>query len=126
MCIRDSNLINWNEKVNYSQFLKQKEEFPSALDDRIKNVEKKIAHTQNALRSMKSANKYDKSISAKHKMIERMQQELKALMARKPKQRKGFRLNLEAADKTRKDIIEFLGVSKRFECLKRTTLDNQD
>jgi len=120
------NLRNWNYKGNYSQFLKQKEEFLSALDDRIKNVEKKIAHTQNALRSMKSANKYDKSISAKHKMIERMQQELKALLARKPKQRKGLRFNLEAADKSSNDIIQFLGASKRFEGLKRPLLDNQD
>jgi ATP-binding cassette, subfamily F, member 3 len=120
------NLRNWNYKGNYSHFLKQKEEFLSALDDRIKNVEKKISHTQNALRSMKSANKYDKSISAKHKMIERMQQELKALLARKPKQRKGLRFNLEAADKSSNDIIQFLGASKRFEGLKRPLLDNQD
>ena len=76
------NLRNWNFKGNYSQYLKQKQNFLAALDDRIKTVEKKISHTQSALRSMKSANKYDKSISAKHKMIERMQQELKALKAR--------------------------------------------
>ena len=120
------NLRNWNYKGNYSEFLKQKENFLAALDDRIKNVEKKIANTQNALRSMKSANKYDKSISAKHKMIERMQQELKALNARKPKQRKGLRFNLEAADKSSNDIIQFLGASKKFEGLKRPILNNQD
>ena len=120
------NLRNWNYKGNYSEFLKQKQNFLAALDDRIKNVEKKIANTQNALRSMKSANKYDKSISAKHKMIERMQQELKALNARKPKQRKGLRFNLEAADKSSNDIIQFLGASKKFEGLKRPILDNQD
>ena len=68
------NLRNWNFKGNYSQYLKQKENFLAALDDRIKTVEKKISSTQGALRSMKSANKYDKSISAKHKMIERYQQ----------------------------------------------------
>jgi ATP-binding cassette subfamily F protein 3 len=120
------NLRNWNYKGNYSEFLKQKEKFLVALDDRIKNVEKKIGHTQNALRSMKSANKFDKSISAKHKMIERMQQELKALNGRKPKQRKGLRFNLEAADKSSNDIIQFLGASKRFEGLKRPILNNQD
>ena len=120
------NLRNWNYKGNYSEFLKQKQNFLAALDDRIKNVEKKIANTQNALRSMKSANKYDKSISAKHKMIERMQQELKALNARKPKQRKGLRFNLEAADKSSNDIIQFLGASKKFEGLKRPILNNQD
>jgi len=120
------NLRNWNYKGNYSEFLKQKEKFLAALDDRIKNVEKKIGHTQNALRSMKSANKFDKSISAKHKMIERMQQELKGLYGRKPKQRKGLRFNLEAADKSSNDIIQFLGASKRFEGLKRPILSNQD
>jgi len=120
------NLRNWNYKGNYSEFLKQKMNFLAALDDRIKNVEKKISHTQNALRSMKSANKFDKSISAKHKMIERMQQELKALNARKPKQRKGLRFNLEAADKSSNDIIQFLGASKKFDGLKRPILDNQD
>ncbi len=120
------NLRNWNYKGNYSEFLKQKENFLAALDDRIKNVEKKIAHTQSALRSMKSANKFDKSISAKHKMIERMQQELKALYGRKPKQRKGLRFNLAAADKSSNDIIQFLGASKRFDGLKRPILDNQD
>jgi len=120
------NLRNWNYKGNYSEFLKQKEKFLAALDDRIKNVEKKIGHTQNALRSMKSANKFDKSISAKHKMIERMQQELKALYGRKPKQRKGLRFNLEAADKSSNDIIQFLGASKKFEGLTRPILNNQD
>ena len=120
------NLRNWNYKGNYSEFLKQKMNFLAALDDRIKNVEKKISHTQNALRSMKSANKFDKSISAKHKMIERMQQELKALTARKPKQRKGLRFNLEAADKSSNDIIQFLGASKKFDGLKRPILNNQD
>ena len=75
---------------------------------------------------MKSANKYDKSISAKHKMIERMQQELKALKARKPKQRKGLRFNLEAADKSSNDIIELKDVSKRFDGLQRPILDKQN
>ena len=120
------NLRNWNFKGNYSQYLKQKQNFLAALDDRIKTVEKKISHTQSALRSMKSANKYDKSISAKHKMIERMQQELKALKARKPKQRKGLRFNLEAADKSSNDIIELKDVSKRFDGLQRPILDKQN
>ena len=120
------NLRNWNYKGNYSAFLKQKQNFLAALDDKISNTEKKIAHTQSALRSMKSANKYDKSISAKHKMIERMQQELKALKARKPKQRKGLRFSIEAQDKSSNDFIQFLGASKHFEGMKRPILDNQD
>ena len=120
------NLRNWNFKGNYSQYLKQKENFLAALDDRIKTVEKKISSTQGALRSMKSANKYDKSISAKHKMIERLQQELKALKARKPKQRKGLRFNLEAADKSSNDIIELKDATKKFDGLERPILDKQN
>jgi ATP-binding cassette subfamily F protein 3 len=124
--IEIDNLRNWNYKGNYSQYLKQKETFLAALDDRIKNTEKKISSTQSALRSMKSANKYDKSISAKHKMIQRLQQELKALKARKPKTRKGLRFNLEAADKSSNDIIELKDVTKKFEGLERPILDNQN
>ncbi len=120
------NLRNWNYKGNYSAFLKQKGKFLDALDDKIASTEKKISHTQSALRSMKSANKYDKSISAKHKMIERMQQELKALKARKPKQRKGLRFSLKAQEKSSNDFIQFIGASKRFEGLNRPILDNQD
>ena len=45
----------------------------AALGDMIHTVEKKIAATTGALKQMKRANKYDKSISAKQKMIERMQ-----------------------------------------------------
>jgi ATP-binding cassette subfamily F protein 3 len=120
------NLRNWNYKGNYSAFLKQKGKFLDALDDKIASTEKKISHTQSALRAMKSANKYDKSISAKHKMIERMQQELKALKSRKPKQRKGLRFSLKAQEKSSNDFIQFIGVSKRFEGLNRPILDNQD
>jgi len=120
------NLRNWNYKGNYSAFLKQKGKFLDALDDKIASTEKKVSHTQSALRAMKSANKYDKSISAKHKMIERMQQELKALKSRKPKQRKGLRFSLKAQEKSSNDFIQFVGVSKRFEGLNRPILDNQD
>ena len=120
------NLRNWNYKGNYTDFIQQKNDFLAALDDRIKNTEKKIAHTQSALRSMKSANKFDKSISAKHKMIERMQKELKFLRLRKPKQRKGLRFSLKAADKSSNDIIQFLNANKSFEGLSRPLLDNQD
>ena len=40
------NLRNWNFKGNYSQYLKQKENFMAALDDRIKTVEKKISFNE--------------------------------------------------------------------------------
>ena len=84
------NLRAWPWKGNYSQFLKQKEASEASLGDMINTIEKKIQSTMGALSQMKRANKYDKSISAKHKMIERMQQELKALRARMPKKRKNL------------------------------------
>ena len=93
------NLRAWTWKGNYSQFVKQKAESEAALGDLIKNTEKKIQSTMGALAQMKRANKYDKSISAKHKMIERMQQEVKALRARVPKQRKSLIMTLDAVDK---------------------------
>jgi ATP-binding cassette subfamily F protein 3 len=79
-----------------------------------------------ALQQMKRANKYDKSISAKHKMIERLQQEQKALRNRVPKKRKPLILNLEATDKASMDVLHIEGGSKRFEGLERPILDNQD
>ena len=51
----------------------QREVIP--IGEAIANIEKKIQSTMGAMQQMKRANKYDKSISAKHKMIERMQQE---------------------------------------------------
>ena len=95
------NLRAWPWKGNYSQFLVQKTASEAALGDAIANIEKKIQSTMGAMQQMKRANKYDKSISAKHKMIERMQQELKALKARVPKKRKPLILSLEATDAAR-------------------------
>ena len=120
------NLRAWPWKGNYSQFLRQKVATEAALGDMIHTVEKKIAATTGALKQMKRANKYDKSISAKQKMIERMQQELKALRARVPKKRKPLILKLEAVDKASMDVLQLDGATKTFEGLKRPVLKNQD
>ena len=120
------NLRAWPWKGNYSKFLQQKTAQEATLSDMIKTVEKKIDATTGALKQMKRANKYDKSISAKQKMIERMQQELKALKARVPKKRKPLILKLEATDKASMDVIQIEGGSKSFEGLERPILNNQD
>jgi ATP-binding cassette subfamily F protein 3 len=120
------NLRAWPWKGNYSQFLRQKVATEAALGDMIHTVEKKIAATTGALKQMKRANKYDKSISAKQKMIERMQQELKALRARVPKKRKPLILSLEATDKASMDVFQLDGATKVYEGLERPILDNQD
>ncbi len=120
------NLKAWNWKGNYSQFVKQKAESAAALGDLIKNIEKKIQSTMGALAQMKRANKYDKSISAKHKMIERMQQEVKAHRARVPKQRKSLIMTLDAVDKASMDVLELTDACMTFEGLKKPILDNQD
>ena len=120
------NLRAWPWKGNYSKFLRQKTAQEATLSDIINTVEKKIDATTGALKQMKRANKYDKSISAKQKMIERMQQELKALRARVPKKRKPLILKLEATDKASMDVIQIEGGSKSFEGLERPILNNQD
>ena len=120
------NLRAWPWKGNYSQFLRQKIATEAALGDMIHTVEKKIAATTGALKQMKRANKYDKSISAKQKMIERMQQELKALRSRVPKKRKPLILTLEATDKASMDVLQLDGATKIYEGLERPILSNQD
>ena len=120
------NLRAWPWKGNYSQFLRQKTVQEAALGDMINTVEKKIDATTGALKQMKRANKYDKSISAKQKMIERMQQELKVLRARVPKKRKPLILDLEATDKASMDVIQLESASKSFEGLDKPILKNQD
>ena len=119
------NLRAWPWKGNYSQFIVQKVASEQALNERIGNLEKKIQSTTGAIQQMKRANKYDKSISAKHKMITRMQQELKALKARVPKKRKPLILKLDAIDKASMDVLEMVDATKTFEGLERPILDNQ-
>ncbi len=123
--IEIDNLRAWPWKGNYSQFITQKVASESSLNDQIKTTEKKIQSTLGALQQMKRANKYDKSISAKHKMVERLQQELKALKARMPKKRKPLIIKLEAVEKGSRDVLMIEEGTKTFEGLERPILNNQ-
>jgi ATP-binding cassette subfamily F protein 3 len=64
---------------NYTSYLKQKELFLQTLEDRIDKTQKELKRLKGAMKSMKSNNKYDKSISQKHFMIMRSERELKWL-----------------------------------------------
>jgi ATP-binding cassette subfamily F protein 3 len=119
------NLRAWPWKGNYSQFIVQKEASEKALGEHIATLEKKIQSTTGAIQQMKRANKYDKSISAKHKMITRMQQELKALNSRVSRKRKPLILSLDALDKASMDVLELVDATMTFEGLERPILDNQ-
>jgi len=120
------NQMVWQYTGNYSKHLKQKIANAAALGDLINTLDKKIKHTLSGLQHMKRNNKFDKSISAKHKMIERMQKERKALVARVPKQRKGLQFNLESVDKASLDVLELEAVYKRFDGLKQPILSNAE
>ena len=85
-----------------------------------------MSGTTSAIQQMKRANKYDKSISAKHKILTRQQQELKALKARVPKKRKPLVLNLEAIEKSSRDVLEFKKATKAFDGLDRQILSEQN
>ena len=124
--IEIQDLHAWPYTGNYTRYITQKERFEASLSDQIATTEKKIKSTQGAMQQMKRANKYDKSISAKHKMIERLQQDLKALKTRVPRKRKPLRLRFDAVDKASMDMVDFKGATKRFDGLDRAILDNQD
>jgi len=121
----ESQMI-WQYKGNYSEHLRQKLANESALDDMIATVEKKIKHTLGGLQHMKRNNKYDKSISAKHKMLERLQRQRKALKARVPKKRKAMNFSLKSVDKASMDVLELKQVSKRFDGLDKDILKKAD
>ena len=120
------NLRAWKWKGNYSRFITQKTAGEAALGEAIKNLEKKMGSTVHALKQMKKANKYDKSISAKQKILERQQKELKALRLRVPKKRKPLVLQLQAVEKSSRDVLEFRSATMKFDGLDRKILDNQD
>ncbi len=121
----ESQMI-WQYKGNYSEHLRQKLANESALDDMIATVEKKIKHTLGGLQHMKRNNKYDKSISAKHKMLERLQRQRKALKSRVPKKRKAMNFSLKSVDKASMDVLELKQVSKRFDSLDKDILKKAD
>ena len=108
---------------NYSAYMKQKELFLQTLDERIDKVTKEIKRLTGALKSMKRANKFDKSISQKHLMIMRSQRELKWLRSIKPRQRKALRFNLSSTQKSSLDVLDFRKANLTFEGLDRPILD---
>ena len=73
---------------------------------------------------MKRANKYDKSVSQKQFMITRSQRELKWLKSLKPKSRQSLKFNLDPAEKSSLDVLEFRGASLSFESLSRPILSD--
>jgi ATP-binding cassette subfamily F protein 3 len=109
---------------NFSAYMKQKELFLQTLDERIEKVTKEIKRLTGALKSMKRANKFDKSISQKHFMIMRSQRELKWLRSIKPRQRKALRFNLSSTQKSSLDVLDFHHANITFEGLDRQILDN--
>ena len=124
--IEIENQMVWQYNGNYTEHLRQKIASEAALGDMIATVEKKIKSTLGALQHMKRNNKYDKSISAKHKMLERLQRQRKALKARVPQKRKAMRFNLESVDKASMDVLELKGVSKRYDGLEKAILKTVD
>ena len=109
---------------NYTSFLKQKEIFLRTLDARIEKTKKEVKRLQGAMQSMKRANKYDKSVSQKQFMITRSQRELKWLKSLKPKSRQSLKFNLDPAEKSSLDVLEFRGASLSFESLSRPILSD--
>jgi len=109
-------------KGNYSAFLQQKELFLQTLEDRIAKSEKEVKRITGALKSMKRANKYDKSISQKHFMLMREQRQLKWMKSLRPKQRKALNFSLTSTDKSSLDVLELRNVNLAFEGLKSPIL----
>ena len=108
---------------NYTSFLKQKEIFLQTLNDRIEKTQKEIKRLQGAMQSMKRSNKFDKSVSQKHFMITRAQRELKWLKSIKPRKRQSLKFNLQSAEKSSLDVLEFRDASLSFESLARPILE---
>jgi len=120
--VADTRTRGWTG--NYSAYQQQKEIFLKTLDDRIKKAEAEVKRLTGALRSMKRANKYDKSISQKRFLLSRAEGELRWLKRIKPKQRKGLNFSLEATDKSSLDVADLRSANLRFEGLPRPILDD--
>ena len=111
---------------DYSSFLKQKALFLQTLDDRIQKTQKELRRLKGAVQSMKSANKYDKSISQKHVMINRAQRELKWLRSLKPKSRRGLKFSLESSEKSSLEVLDIKRGKLTFSELDRPIFDSVD
>ena len=109
---------------NYSSFLQQKELFLATLADRIDKTGKEVKRLKGAMMSMKRANKYDKSISQKHHMLMRAENEFRWLKSLKPKERRGLNFTLESTDKSSVEVLDFHNASLTFEGLNRPILKN--
>ncbi len=99
---------------NYSVHLRIKEANDAADRAALDTIEKKIEHTQQALRHMKRSNKYDKSISSKHKMIEEMQKERKEIKSRIKPRPKSLHIQIASEEKSSNEMVEFTDVSMVF------------
>ncbi len=111
---------------NYSSFLKQKELFLQTLEDRIMKTQKELKRLKGAMQSMKSNNKFDKSISQKHFMIMRSERELKWLKSIKPRQRRMLNFSLQATEKSSLEVLDFHKAHLHFEGMSRPILHGLD
>ena len=119
--IQDAHLKGYNG--NYTSFLHQKELFLQTLQDRIEKAQKEIKRLLGAMQSMKRANKYDKSVSQKHVMINRSQRELKWLKSLKPRQRQNLKFNLKSIEKSSLEVLDFHNAKLIFDGLKRPIIN---
>ena len=119
--IQDAHLKGYSG--NYTSFLHQKELFLQTLQDRIEKTQKEIKRLLGAMQSMKRANKYDKSVSQKHVMINRSQRELKWLKSLKPRQRQNLKFNLKSIEKSSLEVLDFHNAKLMFDGLKRPIIN---
>ncbi|MEO2115248.1 MAG: ATP-binding cassette domain-containing protein, partial [Candidatus Poseidoniia archaeon] len=89
------------------------------LNDRLEKTQKEIKRLQGAMQSMKRSNKFDKSVSQKHFMITRAQRELNWLKSLKPRKRQSLNFNLQSAEKSSLDVLEFRDANLSFDSLSR-------
>ena len=115
--VQDANVRGYSG--NYTSYLKQKELFLQTLEDRIEKTQKELRRLKGAVQSMKSANKYDKSISQKHVMINRAQRELKWLRSLKPKSRRALKFTLESSEKSSLEVLDIANGTLLFDGLQR-------
>jgi ATP-binding cassette subfamily F protein 3 len=111
---------------NYSSYLKQKELILQTLEDRIMKTQKELKRLKGAMQSMKSNNKFDKSISQKHFMIMRSERELKWLKSIKPRQRRMLNFSLQATEKSSLEVLDFHKAHLHFEGMNRPILHGLD
>ena len=100
--------------------------FLQTLEDRIVKTQKELKRLKGAMQSMKSNNKFDKSISQKHFMIMRAERELKWLKSIKPRQRRMLNFSLQATEKSSLEVLDFHKAHLHFDGMKRPILHGLD